>query len=197
MEVLSPAMQLRRPAPSARATRSRSAFRSCAEVLVAVSIVGAIYGVLIAAVVALAHVLFLAHVRGNGVRIGPKQLPAIWERVVRASAKLGLDEAPEVYLVQSNGVCSTPSRRGCVRAPLRDLATARSPDVAGSHRARRARRQARRARLRHRARDRSPRRRSRRAGSSCRRRRSRCSAPRTRVPASTRPTAAATLSRVI
>jgi Zn-dependent protease with chaperone function len=67
------------------------------------SIIGAVYGLLIAAAIAVAHALFVAHVRGNGVRIGPNQLPDVWHKVVRASQQLGLPTVPEVYLVQSGG----------------------------------------------------------------------------------------------
>jgi len=70
----------------------------------AISIVGAIYGLVIAGAIAVAHALFLAHVRGNGVRISSGQLPEIWRKVSFAAEKLGLEKIPEVYLMQSNGV---------------------------------------------------------------------------------------------
>ena len=73
-------------------------------IALAISLVGALYGLLVAAVVAIAHALFLAHVRGNGVRIGPDQLPSIWSKVVNASSKLGLAAPPEVIVMQSGGV---------------------------------------------------------------------------------------------
>ena len=69
-----------------------------------VTIIGAIYGALIALVVLMAHALFLAHVRGNGVRIGPNQLPHLWNKVVAASQRMGLREPPTTYLMQSGGI---------------------------------------------------------------------------------------------
>jgi Zn-dependent protease with chaperone function len=77
----------------------------------AISIVGAAYGVGIAMGIAIAHALYLAYVRGNGVRIGPKQLPHIWAKVVNASDKLGLAVPPEVVLLQSHGVLNAFATR--------------------------------------------------------------------------------------
>jgi Zn-dependent protease with chaperone function len=68
------------------------------------SVVGAIYGALILGMVLVAHALFLAHVHGNGVRLSPKQLPELYERCKAIAGKLGLDEVPEVYLLQSGGM---------------------------------------------------------------------------------------------
>ena len=72
--------------------------------LVVVSIIGAIYGALIALVILMAHALYLAHVRGNAVRLGPNQLPHLWNKVVAASQRLGLREPPAAYLMQSGGI---------------------------------------------------------------------------------------------
>lgn len=73
-------------------------------ILTAVSIFGAIYGVLIAAAIAAGQALFLAHVTGNGVRIGPTQMPELWRRVEAASQKLGMAKPPEAYVMQAGGV---------------------------------------------------------------------------------------------
>jgi Zn-dependent protease with chaperone function len=72
--------------------------------LVVVSIIGAIYGAIIALVILVAHALYLAHVRGNAVRLGPNQLPHLWNKVVAASQRLGLREPPAAYLMQSGGI---------------------------------------------------------------------------------------------
>lgn len=69
-----------------------------------VSIVGAIYGVLILAFVLIGQALFLAHVRGNGLRVSETQLPELYARCQEAARKLGLASMPEVYLVQSHGI---------------------------------------------------------------------------------------------
>lgn len=75
-----------------------------AWLLLAVSLVGAIYGLFIAAFIAIAHALYLAHVRGNGVRLGPTQLPHLWDKVTAAAQRFGLREPPAAYLLQSGGV---------------------------------------------------------------------------------------------
>jgi len=65
------------------------------------SIVGLIYGVFIFLGVLMAHALFLAYVRGNGVRVSERQLPGLYERVRLASGKLGLESVPDVYVLQA------------------------------------------------------------------------------------------------
>jgi Zn-dependent protease with chaperone function len=50
------------------------------------------------------HAVFLAHVKGNGVRLSEDQLPELYARCKAAAYKLGLDEVPEVYVLQSGGV---------------------------------------------------------------------------------------------
>jgi Zn-dependent protease with chaperone function len=71
---------------------------------VVVSIVGLLYGVAIWIGIVVAHALFLAHVRGNGVRVSEKQHPELYARVRAASAKLGLPRTPDVFLVQGGGL---------------------------------------------------------------------------------------------
>ena len=66
--------------------------------------IGLVYAVFIAAFVLIAHALFLAHVKGNGVRISERQLPELHARVKAAAAKLGMSEVPEVYLLQHGGL---------------------------------------------------------------------------------------------
>jgi Zn-dependent protease with chaperone function len=66
-----------------------------------ISVIG-IAVVVIAALVGLClRSLFMARVTGNGVRIGPRQLPDLMRRIEAASHKLGLDRVPEAYVVQS------------------------------------------------------------------------------------------------
>jgi hypothetical protein len=52
----------------------------------------------------MAHALFMAHMRGNGVRIGPTQLPHLWNKITAAATRLGLPQPPDAYLIQSGGV---------------------------------------------------------------------------------------------
>jgi Zn-dependent protease with chaperone function len=69
-----------------------------------VSIVGLVYGLAIGGFLLAAHALFLAHVRGNGVRVSEQQLPELFTRFRAASAKLGLPRTPEVYVLQGGGM---------------------------------------------------------------------------------------------
>lgn len=69
-----------------------------------VSLVGALYGLAILAAVLIAHALFLAHIKGNGLRVSEHQLPELYERCKAASRKLGLEDVPEIYILQSGGM---------------------------------------------------------------------------------------------
>jgi Zn-dependent protease with chaperone function len=70
---------------------------------IALTIVGIFYGALVIGLLFATHALFVAGVKGYGVRISERQLPDLYERVRVAAQKLGLREVPEVYLVQSHG----------------------------------------------------------------------------------------------
>src|SRR5262249_11765527 len=48
--------------------------------------------------------VFLAVVRGNGVQVGPEQLPDLHRRLGEAARRLGLERIPELYVFQSHGV---------------------------------------------------------------------------------------------
>jgi Zn-dependent protease with chaperone function len=69
-----------------------------------ISIVGILYGLLFGAVALVVHCLFMAHVIGNGVRIGPRQLPDLMRRIEAAAHKLGMDRVPEAYVLQAGGL---------------------------------------------------------------------------------------------
>lgn len=71
--------------------------------LLAISIIGFIYVALIAVVLFFSHVLFITHIRGSGVRLGPEQFPELWERVATLSRQAGMAQPPEAYLVQAGG----------------------------------------------------------------------------------------------
>jgi len=58
--------------------------------LLALSIIGVLYAGLIAAFLFFSHVVFIAHIRGSGVRLGPEQFPELWERVTTLSRQSGM-----------------------------------------------------------------------------------------------------------
>ncbi len=96
--------------PKLRARRERGLFvtavifSSIIWAALVVSVVGLLYGIAIGLAILVAHALFLAHVRGNGVRISDRQLPDLYARARAAAEKLGLEAVPEVYVVQAGGV---------------------------------------------------------------------------------------------
>jgi Zn-dependent protease with chaperone function len=71
--------------------------------LLAVSVVGLLYALLLGIFFFLAHTVFIAHVRGSGVRLGAGQFPELHERVARMARRLGLKDIPEAYLMQADG----------------------------------------------------------------------------------------------
>lgn len=64
-----------------------------------------------ASFVMVAQGLFMARLRGNGVRVGPEQLPHLWKKVAAASERLHLDEPPETIVVHGSGVLNAFATR--------------------------------------------------------------------------------------
>ena len=68
-----------------------------------ISVVGVVYGLIGVAFSLVVHALFLAHVRGNALKVSERQLPDVHAAVVRSAQALGLAEVPEVYVSQAEG----------------------------------------------------------------------------------------------
>jgi Zn-dependent protease with chaperone function len=68
-----------------------------------VSVIGILCGLLLGAGALVLRCLFMARVIGNGVRIGPRQLPDLMRRIETATHKLGLNRVPEAYVLQAGG----------------------------------------------------------------------------------------------
>ncbi|HEX7120607.1 MAG TPA: M48 family metallopeptidase, partial [Longimicrobiales bacterium] len=101
--------------------------------LLAVSIIGLVYAVAIGLFLFVGHVLFIAHVRGNGVRLGPEQFPELDEAVRRLSMRLGLKRVPEAYVMQAGGALNalaTKFFRSEIVVLFSDLLEACGDDVA-------------------------------------------------------------------
>ena len=71
--------------------------------LLVVSVLGAAYAAVLGLIFFVGHVAFIAHLRGNAVRLGPEQLPDLYARVVDLSERIGLKRVPSAYVVQAGG----------------------------------------------------------------------------------------------
>lgn len=69
----------------------------------AISIVGLAYAAILGAFFFVGHAVFVAHVRGSAVRLGPEQFPEVHAAVERLSGRMGLTPVPDVYLMQAGG----------------------------------------------------------------------------------------------
>src|SRR4051794_14014431 len=74
-----------------------------AWIVCAITIVGLFYAAMIRLFLLMGQALFLAYVKGNGLRLSDRQLPQVYERVKEASKKLGLETVPDVYVLQAGG----------------------------------------------------------------------------------------------
>jgi len=79
--------------------------------IVVISIIGIFYGLLFALLGWMASGLLSAHLRAEAVRVDEKQLPALHTVFVETCAKLGLEEIPALYVIQSGGVINAFATR--------------------------------------------------------------------------------------
>src|SRR3954470_16824626 len=59
----------------------------------------------------LVHGLFLGHVRGNGIRVSRRQFPELMAMADQHSRRLGLDDTPDIFVLQSGGVLNAFATR--------------------------------------------------------------------------------------
>jgi Zn-dependent protease with chaperone function len=71
--------------------------------LLALSLIGLIYVAFIVLFLFATHLVFITHIRGSAVRLGPGQFPQLWQRVVELSQAAGLEAPPEAYLMEAGG----------------------------------------------------------------------------------------------
>src|SRR3954464_5924729 len=57
------------------------------------------------------HGLFLGHVRGNGIRVSRRQFPELMAMADEHSRRLGLDDTPDIFVLQSGGVLNAFATR--------------------------------------------------------------------------------------
>ncbi|HEX5036734.1 MAG TPA: M48 family metallopeptidase [bacterium] len=69
-----------------------------------ISVFGIVYIGLIGVVLFVGHVVFIAHVKGSGVKLGPDQFPDLHQSVERLARRMGFDAVPDAYVVQAGGL---------------------------------------------------------------------------------------------
>lgn len=80
-------------------------------ILFVVSIIGLVYGIILGLVFFFAHLILISHVRGSSIKLGPQQMPALYNRVVDISQRIGMKRVPDVYLQQSGGILNAFATR--------------------------------------------------------------------------------------
>ena len=71
--------------------------------MLALTIIGLIYVLLILVALFFVHVAFVTHLRGSAVKLGPEQFPELHARVVELGRRAGLERLPDAYLMQAGG----------------------------------------------------------------------------------------------
>jgi Zn-dependent protease with chaperone function len=79
--------------------------------LAVITIIGLVYGVILGLFFFVIHLAFIAHVRGNGVRVGPGQFPEVHAAVERLAYRIGMSKVPEAYLIQGGGMLNALATR--------------------------------------------------------------------------------------
>jgi Zn-dependent protease with chaperone function len=72
-------------------------------IVLLVTMIGAVYALIFALLFGLIHIIFVAQVRGNAVRLGPDQFPDLYASVERMARRMGMSRTPETYLMQAGG----------------------------------------------------------------------------------------------
>lgn len=61
------------------------------------------YAAIVVTFVFVSRLIFIAHLRGSAVRLGPGQFPELYRRVEDLARRVGLPKMPAVYLMQAGG----------------------------------------------------------------------------------------------
>jgi Zn-dependent protease with chaperone function len=80
-------------------------------ILFVVTVVGLVYGLIFGVFLFFVQMSLIAHLRGSSVKLGPNQMPEIYERVVELSRRIGLKKVPDAYLLQSGGMLNAFATR--------------------------------------------------------------------------------------
>lgn len=79
--------------------------------LMVVSVVGILYIVMGAVVGLLVHGLFVGSLRGNGVKVSKDQFPDVHGITQKLSRDMGMQEVPDVYVLQAGGMLNAFATR--------------------------------------------------------------------------------------
>lgn len=71
--------------------------------LATVTVVGLLYALFLGSFFFVMHLVFIAHVRGSGVRLGVDQFPELHARVDQLATRMGMKKMPDAYLMQVGG----------------------------------------------------------------------------------------------
>lgn len=82
-----------------------------AWVVLAFTVVGLFYAMLIALSFLFIQLSLVSHVRGNGIQISETQFPEVHQALVELSRKAGLKKVPEAYIVDAGGHLNAISTR--------------------------------------------------------------------------------------
>lgn len=80
-------------------------------ILIVASVIGLVYGIILGLFFFFAHLILIAHVRGSSIKLGPQQMPGLYNRVVDIAQRIGMKRVPDVYLQQSGGVLNAFATR--------------------------------------------------------------------------------------
>jgi Zn-dependent protease with chaperone function len=80
-------------------------------VAIVVSMVGIFYGIFFGVIFFVAQIVLVAHLRGSSIKLGPQQMPKLYDRIVVLSRRIGMKKVPSAYLMQSGGVLNAFATR--------------------------------------------------------------------------------------
>ncbi len=78
-------------------------FAASIWLLLAFTIIGFFYALLIFVAIYLGHIGFIAHIRGSAVKLSPEQFPEIHQAVVNLANRVGFEKIPDAYIMQQGG----------------------------------------------------------------------------------------------
>ena len=69
------------------------------------------YGIIIVVGYFVFHGLMIGHIRGNGIRVSDRQFPELMAMAHEQSRRLGMDNTPDIFVLQSGGILNAFATR--------------------------------------------------------------------------------------